>query len=124
MSIVEVDPFELPDWLGAEEVTWTAVQADGGLISGQFSAEDQTLQFDLFAVDRAYPMSALSDCWRQVVHRAWQHGQIALLEIDQRLTMGVPGTDVTAETALVAIGRFARSVGSSPARFVVALRAH
>jgi hypothetical protein len=45
-----------------------------------------------------------------------------LVELDGRLTVAMPGSEVTAEPALDAIRRLARAVGAPPDRFTVALR--
>ena len=54
----DVDPFELPTWLGEDDVTWVA---EGGLrdqhrVPGTLSSPGhEDLPCDLYAVDEAYP---------------------------------------------------------------------
>ena len=50
---------------------------------------------------------------RTRAHLAWRHGQILLLECEDRLTLAVPGTSFTADLCLDAIGRLAKAVGAS-----------
>jgi hypothetical protein len=122
--VSEADPFDLPDWLGTREVTWTARSSVRGehLISGELTAGDGGLRCDLLAADQAFPQPVLDDGWRRQVHQAWTHGQVLLLEYDGRLTLAVPGTAFTADRALEAIGRLAKAVGVKPGRFLAALR--
>lgn len=120
-----VDPFDLPDWLGTEEVTWTAVTSvhGGHRVQGRLSGPGgEPLACDLLGADQAFPRAVLDDAWRQQVHQAWTHGQVLLVEYDGRLTLAVPGTAFTADRVLEAIGRLAKAVGAKPGRFVAALR--
>jgi hypothetical protein len=119
-----VDPFDLPDWLGTGEVTWTALTSvhGGHRVEGQLSADGGSLGCDLLGADQAFPVPVLDDDWRRQTHQAWTHGQVLLVDYDGRLTLAVPGTTFTADRALEAVGRLAKAVGVSPARFVAALR--
>lgn len=129
MSFVEVDPFDLPEWLGAGDVTWSA---DSGLraghhVTGTVSGSDCSLPCDLLAVDEAYPVPVAPDATRLRVHQAWRHGQVCLVEgksgVDgHRLTLAVPGTSFTADLVLDVISRLAKAVGASPDRYAVSLR--
>lgn len=124
-NIEEVDPFDLPEWLGEGEVTWLSQDEDPGHRRGLImGSADERLQLDVVAADRAYPQAFLPDIWRTHVHRAWEHNQVLLLEIDSRLMMLIPGTRVSADDVLGAMSRFARSIGAFPASFVVSIRAH
>ena len=119
-----VDPFDLPDWLGTDDVTWTArtsVRA-GHLVTGELSSDAGSLDCDLLGADQAFPAPVLDDEWRRQSHQAWTHGQVLLVEYDGRLTLAVPGTEFTADRALEAVGRLAKAVGVKPGRFVAALR--
>lgn len=119
-----VDPFDLPDWLGTDDVTWTArtsVRA-GHLVTGELSSDAGALDCDLLGADQAFPAPVLDDEWRRQSHQAWTHGQVLLVEYDGRLTLAVPGTEFTADRALEAVGRLAKAVGVKPGRFVAALR--
>ena len=124
-AVTTVDPFDLPEWLGTGDVTWTATASvhGGHRVPGQLSGDGQTpLACDLLGADQAFPQPVLDDGWRRQVHQAWTHGQVLLLEYDGRLTLAVPGTSFTADRALEAIGRLAKAVGVQPGRFVAALR--
>lgn len=123
--ITVVDPFDLPDWLGVDEVTW---QADRGIhtghhLVGRLTAEGhEDLPCDLLAVDEAYPVAVVDESTRTSVHQAWQHGQVQLLEKDGRLTLAVPGRSFGADLVLDSLGRLARAVGASPERYAARLR--
>ncbi len=137
-EIVPVDPFDLPDWLGESEVTWTAVSslgghhvagrlddALGGLVEGP-GPEDgrppRSCGCDLLAADLAYPEPVMAERWRSLVHQAWWRGEALLVKLNGRLTVVMPGTEVTAEPALEAVRRLAKAVGAPSDRFTVALR--
>ncbi len=121
----QLDPFDLPDWLGAGEVTW---DAESGLrtsheVQGRLGGpDDHQLPCDLLAVDVAFPEPVADDRTRRAAHQAWVHGQVHVVAYDDRLTLLVPGTSFTADLALDALGRLAKAVGASPERFAVHLR--
>ena len=121
----EVDPFDLPDWLGESAVTWAP---DGGIhdshtVPGTLTAAGQDgVPCDLLAVDEAYPKPVADDDLRHQTHQAWQHGQVLLVSCDGRLTLAVPGTSFTAEKVLEALARLAKAVGAPPESFSVLLR--
>lgn len=122
----EVDPFDLPEWLGGGEVTWSAGGSirDGHRVAGRLTGVggDDALACDLLAVDHAYPRPVLDDGWRTRAHQAWVHGQVQLMEYDGRLTLAVPGTGFTADLVLEALDRLAKALGVPPSRMVAALR--
>ncbi len=121
----ELDPFDLPDWLGDSEVTWAA---ESGLRTSnrvQGCLTEPTghqLPCDLLAVDVAFPTAVADDRTRLATHQAWVHGQVHVAAYDERLTLLVPGTAFSADLALDALGRLAKAVGASPERFAVHLR--
>lgn len=119
----ELDPFDLPEWLGDGAVTWTTdAGLDGHLIAGCLrGASGQSLASDLLAVDQAYPAPVLDEPTRTLVHQAWRHGQVLLLDMDGRATVAVPGTSWTAEAVLEALTRLARALGAEPAQWSVRL---
>ncbi|HET6625312.1 MAG TPA: hypothetical protein VFG63_02885 [Nocardioidaceae bacterium] len=123
-AVSEADPFELPEWLGTAEVTWTARSSVRGehLVSGWLSGGEGSLDCDLLAADQAFPRPVLDEQWRPRAHQQWTHGQVLLVEYDGRLTLAVPGTEFTADRLLEALARLAKAVGVPPARFVAALR--
>ena len=124
-DLTPVDPFDLPEWLGDGEVTWTP---ETGLRRGHHvrgaltSATGDSLACDLVAIDEAHPAPVADDATRTAVHLAWRHGQILVVERDQRLAMAVPGTGFTADLVLDAVSRLAKAVGASPDNYAVLLR--
>lgn len=118
-----VDPFELPEWLGTESVTWESV---GGLtggphVRGRLLAGSAEHPLDLLAVDAAYPRTVCPNKQRHDAHQAWHFGEVLLLLIDQRVTAAVPATGFDPNRACDAIGRVARSIGVEASRFSVTL---
>lgn len=122
-TAVELDPFDLPDWLGEVTVCWAAAQGlDGHQVSGRLDGDpDHHLACDLLAVDQAYPRPVLDEAIRVQVHQAWRHGQVLLLGIEERLTLAAPGIGWTTESVLEAFSRFARAVGADTDRWSVRL---
>lgn len=118
------DPFDLPEWLGRGDVTWTATTSVHGShrVTGELTGGHELLPCDLLGADQAYPEPVLPDEWRRQAHQAWTHGQVLLMEYDGRLTLAVPGTSFTADRVLEAVGRLAKAVGVDPSRFLAALR--
>jgi hypothetical protein len=125
-SYDEVDPFDLPSWLGEREVTWSAEcglesrhRVDGALTS----AARDALPCDLLAVDDAYPAPVACDAVRVRAHQVWRYGEVLLLADGERVLLAVPGSRLQAETVLSAVGRLARAVGAADGtygvRFVV-----
>ncbi len=123
-SYDEVDPFELPEWLGRGEVTWDAGQelSTGHRVVGTLSAEGGSLGCDLLAIDDAYPEAVADDGVRVRAHQAWRHGEVLLVGAGDRVILAVPGSRLGAETALAAIGRLARAVGAPTGSYAVRLR--
>jgi hypothetical protein len=123
-NVAAVDPFDLPDWLGLGEVTWSARSSLRGahLVRGELGDGSAALVCDLLAADRAFPERVLDEKWRRAAHQAWTFEQVLLVEYDGRLTLAVPGTAFTADLVLQALARLAKAVGVEPSRFVVALQ--
>lgn len=123
-KVATVDPFDLPDWLCASELTWTAGSSVRGRhqVSGRLSAGDDSLVCDLLAADQAFPQPVLDEEWRRAAHQSWTHGEVLLIEYDGRLTMAVPGTEFTADRALETLTRLARAIGLTPDRVLAAIR--
>jgi hypothetical protein len=112
----EVDPFDLPDWLGVEQVTWAAVVGlgSGHFVEGSLTAEGrEALGCDLLAVDDAYPSPVAPDSLRVRVHQLWRHGEVLLLTEAGRIVLAMPGSRLDPETVLEAVGRLARAVGAT-----------
>jgi hypothetical protein len=115
----ELDPFDLPEWLGDGSVTWAAdAGLAGHLVVGYLSgAGDESLPCDLLAVDEAYPAPVVDEATRTRVHQTWRHGQVLLLTRDGRATAAVPGTSWTADRVLETLTRVARALGADPRRW-------
>ena len=144
----DLDPFDLPDWLGVADVTWTPTSGLrtghhvlGTLTGGPAGAGPETggetgpatggstgvgapdpVPCDLLAVDEAYPVPVADDDARLRAHQAWRHGQILLVERDGRPTLAVPGTEFTADRVIDALSRLAKAVGAKPERYAAHLR--
>jgi hypothetical protein len=121
----DLDPFDLPEWLGAADVVWRSDEAlrSGHLVAGMLrnSAEDQ-LPCTLLAVDEAYPAPVVADDVRTKAHQSWRHGQVLLVERSQTLTLAVPGRRFDAELVLEAMTRLAKAVGAPPEDWAVLIR--
>lgn len=120
-----VDAFDLPEWLGTDPVTWSAVgPLRHGIVPGVLHSDtgDDELACDLLAADMAYPVVVVDEETRVQVHQAWRHGQVHVVRRGDRLTLGAPGTDLTAPRVLDAVGRLAKAVGAPPDHFSVRLR--
>lgn len=122
--VAAVDPFDLPEWLGEGDVTWTATTSvhAGHLVTGVLDGAGGPLPCDLLGVDQAFPVPVVDDEWRRRSHQAWTHGQVLVVQHDERLTLAVPGTGFTADLALEALGRFAKAVGARPGCYLAAIR--
>ncbi|WP_300646194.1 hypothetical protein [Nocardioides sp.] len=127
----EVDPFDLPEWLGTGEVTWTSESGlrSGHLVSGLlYGAGHPDLACDLLAVDEAFPVPVVDDATRTRAHQAWRHGQVLCVrptapdEPEGRLTLAIPGRDMTAGRVLDAVARLSKAVGASADDWSVLLR--
>ena len=126
-AIIDVDPFDLPEWLGTHDVVWRADAglSTGHLVRGRLTAEpdaELTIECDLLADDDAYPAPVVDDATRLRVHQAWRHGQVVVGEVDSRLVLAVPGTRFGPELVLDALGRLARAVGARAERYAALLR--
>jgi hypothetical protein len=121
----DVDPFDLPDWLGGTDVVWETDEGlrGGCLLSGMLrNAGDGHLGCSLLAVDEAYPAPVVPDDVRTRAHQAWRHGQVLLVERTATLTLAVPGRRFDADLVLEAIARLAKAVGAPPDDWAVLLR--
>lgn len=132
-TITDIDPFDLPEWLGTDDVVW---RADAGLRTGHLvrgrlttdptnpGASDDPAEIvcDLLAVDEAYPAPVVDDATRLRVHQAWRHGQVVIGEHGSRMVLAVPGTRFGPELVLEALSRLARAVGARAERYAALLR--
>lgn len=118
------DPFELPDWLGAEELRWTTKETgSAALIEGRLTGDgDHALGLDMLCADVAFPAAVVSEQQRHDVHQAWHFGQVLLLVRDGRHAVAVPTTRWDADTGLEALRRFAKAIGVPPSQLSVVLR--
>ena len=123
-DLVEIDPFDLPEWLGTGEVVWSATSGlrTAHVVAGEISGAGGSIGCDLLAVDEAYPGVVAADVTRVRVHRAWRNGQVLILRRADRMTLAGPGTRWGSEGVLDALARLAKAVGASPERYAVHLR--
>jgi hypothetical protein len=127
-TITDIDPFDLPEWLGTGDVVWRADEGlqTGHLVRGRLAADpaesSHEIVCDLLAVDEAYPAPVVDDATRLRVHQAWRHGQVVIGEHGARMVLAVPGTRFGPELVLDALGRLARAVGARAERYAVLLR--
>lgn len=128
-TLLETDPFELPEWLGDSEVTWAAATGlrTGHHVTGELTAQGHDgLACDLLGIDEAYPKPVADDKIRLKAHQAWRHGQVLLVicpdDAPPRLTLAVPGTGFDADLVLDALRRLAKAVGGSADHFTARLR--
>ncbi len=131
-AITDIDPFDLPEWLGTGAVVW---RADAGLrtghhVRGRLTAgggEPVEIVCDLLAVDEAYPEPVVDDATRLRVHQAWRHGQVVVGSLGSategaRMVLAVPGTGFGPDLVLDALGRLARAVGARAENYAALLR--
>ena len=125
-TLAEVDPFDLPEWLGTSDVTW---ESRSGLRAGHHvrgvlvgPGADERLECDLLAVDEAYPAPVVDDASRSRAHHAWRHGQVLIAHCGEALSLCVPGTRFDADLVLDALGRLAKAVGASEDHYALRLR--
>jgi hypothetical protein len=123
--VTPVDPFDLPEWLGEEDVTWAAESGlrSGYAVPGVLTSDGhEPLPCDLLAVDEAFPHAVADEKVRHDAHQAWRHGQVLLVSAEDRLTLAVPGTCFSADLVLDAMSRLAKAVGASAEHYAVLLR--
>jgi hypothetical protein len=124
-TYAEVDPFDLPEWLGESEVTWESERpftADHR-VTGQLTSDGhESMPCDLLAVDDAYPEPVSTDAVRVRTHQVWRHGEVLVARDGDRMLLGVPGSRVDTETLLETVGRLARAVGAPDGSYAVRLR--
>jgi len=116
------DPFDLPEWVGGTDCTWTSSDSVGGSLVDGVLAGTGKVELSVLAADVAYPRALVSERLRHDIHQAWVHGEVLLLCAGDRFTLAVPGTALDVDMLCAAIRRFARSVGAAPASFTIALQ--
>jgi hypothetical protein len=120
-----VDPFDLPEWLGVEPVTWRGESSTDGrshLVRGTLATPEEQLPCDVLACDLAFPRPVLTEPWRCEAHSAWLRDEVLVVEDAGRMTLAAPGSSVDADLVLEAVRRLAKAVGAATERFTVALR--
>lgn len=123
--MTDIDPFDLPEWLGTHDVVWHAEAGlrTGHLVRGRLAADGEPdLACDLLAVDEAYPEPVVDDATRLRVHQAWRHGQVVIGDVGSRMVLAVPGTGFGPDLVLEALGRLARAVGARAERYAALMR--
>src|SRR4051812_29412712 len=124
-TYAEVDPFDLPEWLGECAVTWESerpLRADHRVTGALTAAGHDPVPCDLLAVDDAYPEPVAADETRVRAHQVWQHGEVLVASDDHGVLLVVPGSRLDAETVLLAVGRFASAVGARAGAYAVHLK--
>jgi 2-polyprenyl-6-methoxyphenol hydroxylase-like FAD-dependent oxidoreductase len=124
-SYDEVDPFDLPEWLGEAEVTWESGSglASGHRVEGWLTALGQEpVPCDLLAVDDAYPAPVAADPVRVRAHQLWRHGEVLVVSDAGHLLLALPGSGLDIEGVIEAVRRLARAVGARPGSYAVRLR--
>jgi hypothetical protein len=124
-TYAEVDPFDLPEWLGECEVTWESerpLRAAHRITGILRAAGHQAVPCDLLAVDDAYPEPVAADDTRVRAHQVWRHGEVLVAADEQRLLLVVPGSRLDADTVLQALARFASAVGARSGAYAVHLK--
>ncbi len=117
------DPFELPDWVGEQELTWcrggplSDPQVQGTL-SGAVAHE---LPLHIVCADVAYPAPVVSEQLRRESHLSWHHGQVLVLDNGRCLGLGVPVSALDADITCEALRRFAMAVAVDPSRVRVTI---
>ncbi|MDQ3103887.1 MAG: hypothetical protein M3Q87_01460 [Actinomycetota bacterium] len=124
--VAVVDPFDLPEWVGLNECTWTTTDSVGrarvdGVLTDGVSAGPATVKLSVLAADVAYPAAVVGGRLRHDIHQAWVHGEVLLLS-DGGYILAVPGTELDVAALCEAIRRFARAVGATPTSFTIALQ--
>lgn len=112
------DPFDLPDWLGADDLTWSL---DGPLTAAQVrgtlhGAAGHRLPLNILCADVAYPAPVVSELVRRECHLSWHHGEVQLLENGQAHALAVPVSGLDADRACDALRRFARAIAVDTAQ--------
>ena len=124
--VTTLDAFDLPDWLGEGEVTWTSDDVTrSGSLGGRLPAGRRRRRGTRatcspstrptrprWSTSRSAPLRT----------RPGRHGQVLLLDRDGRAALAVPGTSFTADRVLDAVTRLAKAVGAAPASYSVRLR--
>lgn len=123
-ELEDLDPFDLPEWLGVGDVTWSAESGvrSGHDVRGTLVGDGHELACDLLAVDDAWPEPVAADRVRVRAHQAWRSGQVYVVSRAGRLTLTVPGSAFTADLVLDALSRLAKAVGASPEHYTARLR--
>jgi hypothetical protein len=118
------DPFDLPDWLGAEPLRWSTTSYESTThIEGELTGESgQAHPLDLLCADVAYPAAALDESLRHDTHQAWHFGEVLLLEREGRHALAIPATRWDADIVCEALRRFAKAIGVAPSHLSVVLR--
>lgn len=123
----DVDPFDLPEWLGVQEVVWCVGARTGDAphrLPGRLVCGERSLACDVLAVDEAFPVPVMVDDHRTRAHQAWRHRSVVVLAEpgEAGVVVAVPGRRIDAPVAFEALARLARAVGADPRRWSVQWR--
>jgi len=123
ITIQTFDPFDLPDWLGTERVTWRAegILTEDPLVAGWLSSDQRSYPLDLLAVDAAYPRTVCTSRQRHDAHQSWHFGEVLLLEDAGRVAAAVPTVVFDPNLAVDTIRRVAKALGAPSVNFTVML---
>ena len=93
-SYDEIDPFDLPDWLGETEVTWAADRglATGHRVAGQLTADGQLRAVRPAGRRRRLPRPVAADPVRVRAHQAWRHGEVLIVGTATACSSPCPGS--------------------------------
>ncbi len=118
------DPFDLPEWLGEDALTWAAEHdlSSVHVVGVLTSTAGQQLPLDLLCVDAAFPAPVVSERVRHDVHQAWHYGQVLLLGRPGNTALGVPVARIDADLSCDALRRFAKAIGVPSDRMSVTLQ--
>jgi hypothetical protein len=118
------DPFDLPEWLGEHDLTWTADSSIGGpSASGALRGRDGScLPLAVLGADEAFPVPTVAEAVRTQVHQAWRYGQVALLAAGSSYAVAVPAITVDVGLVCEALRRFAKAIGIDPDRIRVLVK--
>ena len=120
----DLDPFDLPDWLGEGAVTWAAEAGvrRGHRVPGHLRVPGRRCPATCSPWTRRTPRR--SPTRRPGPAPTWPGGtdRSSCSPTTTGVVLAVPGTGFTADLVLDALSRLAKAVGASPENYVALLR--